>query len=212
MSDSCCAAELDVRSLHAGQRRVLKIVLGINAATFVMVVGAALYSGSSSLLSGGLDNLGDALTYALSLAVVGATTRAKSRVALFKGALILSAAGAVGLRIAWHGLHPAAPLFDAMAGAAALNFIANGVCLALLTPHRHDDVNMNSVWECSRNDIYEGVAVLVAAAGVWVFEAGWPDLTVAVALLVLFVRSAWRVFRAAYRGLGEDCDSDLVPR
>jgi Co/Zn/Cd efflux system component len=202
MSDSCCERELEVQALRAGQRRVLKIVLVINAATFVMVVAAALYSGSSSLLSGGLDNLGDALTYALSLAVVGASTRAKSRVALFKGALILSAGVAVGLRIVWHALHPAVPLFEAMTAAAVLNLIANAVCLRLLTPHRHDDVNMASVWECSRNDIYEGVAVLVAAAGVWLFEAGWPDLIVAVALLVMFLRSAWRVFRAAWRGLG----------
>ncbi len=201
MSDSCCEQELDVQALHAGQRRVLKIVLVINAATFVMIVAAALYSGSSSLLSGGLDNLGDALTYALSLAVVGASTRAKSRVALFKGTLILSAGVAVGLRIAWRIVHPAVPLFEAMTGAAVLNLIANALCLRLLTPYRHDDVNMGSVWECSRNDIYEGVAVLVAAAGVWLFEAGWPDLVVAAALLVMFLRSAWRVFRAAWHGL-----------
>ena len=201
IGDGCCEGELDVQALHAGQRRVLKIVFGINVATFVMVVAAALYSGSSSLLSGGLDNLGDALTYALSLAVVGASTQAKSRVALFKGALILSAALAVGLRIVWRVLHPTVPLFEAMTGAAMLNLVANATCLRLLTPHRHDDVNMGSVWECSRNDIYEGVAVLVAAAGVWLFEAGWPDLIVATGLLLMFLRSAWRVFRAAWRGL-----------
>jgi Co/Zn/Cd efflux system component len=149
MSDSCCEQELNVRALHAGQRRVLKIVLAINAATFVMIVAAALYSGSTSLLSGGLDNLGDALTYALSLAVVGASTQAKSRVALFKGALILSAGVAVGVRIAWRVLHPEVPLLEAMTGAAVLNLIANAACLRLLIPYRHDDIIMGSVWECS---------------------------------------------------------------
>jgi Co/Zn/Cd efflux system component len=201
MSDSCCEGELDVQALHTGQRRVLKIVLAINVATFVMVLAAALYSGSSSLLSGGLDNFGDALTYALSLAVVGAGIRAKSRVALFKGALMLSAAVAVGVQIVWHVLNPVAPLFEAMTGAAVLNLIANGVCLYLLTPHRHADVNMASVWECSRNDVWEGLAVLGAAAGVGLFRAWWPDLIVAAALLLLFLTSAWRVFRAAYSGL-----------
>src|SRR5690349_11386685 len=93
----CCGCDVDAKALQAEQRRVLKIVLGINIATFVMVVAAAIYSDSSSLLSGGLDNFGDALTYALSLAVVGGTLAAKSKVAVFKGALILGAALVVGI-------------------------------------------------------------------------------------------------------------------
>ena len=69
MGDSCCGGTVDIRALEARQRRVLMIVLAINLATFVMMLAAAIYSGSSSLLSGSLDNLGDALTYLLSLAV-----------------------------------------------------------------------------------------------------------------------------------------------
>src|SRR3546814_6709262 len=75
------------------------IVLAINIVTFAMMLSAAIYSGSSSLLSGGLDNLGDALTYVLSLAVIGASGRAKARVALLQGALILGAAVAVAIQI-----------------------------------------------------------------------------------------------------------------
>ena len=101
MSESCCGKAIDVRVLEARQRRVLTIVLVINLLTFLMMMGAAWYSRSSSLLSGGLDNLGDALTYALSLAVVGASGLAKARVALFKGLLILGAALAVGVQIVW---------------------------------------------------------------------------------------------------------------
>lgn len=84
-----------------------------------------------------------------------------------------------------------------------LNLVANIVCLRLLTPYRHGDVNLASAWECSRNDIYEGVAVFAAAGGVWLFESAWPDLAVAVILLLLFTRSAVRVFRAAIQGLRE---------
>lgn len=67
-------------------------VLMINVATFAMMVGGSLVSGSSSLLSGTLDNFGDALTYAFSLAVVGSGSVAKARVALLKGLLISAAA------------------------------------------------------------------------------------------------------------------------
>lgn len=201
MSESCCGKTIDVRALEARQRRVLTIVLIINVTTFLMMIGAAWYSRSSSLLSGGLDNLGDALTYALSLAVVGASGLAKARVALFKGLLILGAALAVGVQIVWWLLHPEVPLFDGMGVAALLNLGANLVCLKLLMPYRSGDINLASAWECSRNDVYEGFAVLAAALGVWLFDAGWPDLITAVALLLLFLRSAWRVLRSAWREL-----------
>lgn len=202
MSDCCgCGKTLDVAAMQAGQRRVLRLVLAINLATFAMMVFAAWYSRSSSLLSGALDNLGDALTYALSLAVVAAGARAKARVSLLKGVLILGAAVAVAIQIAWRLGNPTVPLFEGMGIAGLLNLGANWVCLRLLTPYRQGDLNLASAWECARNDILEGVAVLVAAALVWVSGAGWPDLLVACALLVLFLRSALRVFDASWREL-----------
>ncbi|MCF7222757.1 cation transporter [Marilutibacter chinensis] len=203
MSDSCCGCgtTIDVQAMHAKQRRVLVTVLAINAATFLMMIAAAILSRSSSLLSGGLDNLGDALTYALSLAVVGASATAKARVSLFKGGLILIAALAVGAQTAWRLVNPVTPLFEGMGLAALLNLGANIVCLRLLTPHRDGDVNLASAWECSRNDVAEGFAVLAAAALVWLFNAGWPDLVIAAALLVMFLRSAMRVFRASWNEL-----------
>lgn len=203
MTDTCCGQTIDVAALHARQRRVLTIVLVINAATFVMMVGAASVSGSSSLLSGALDNFGDALTYALSLLVVGAGREAKARVALVKGVLILAAAIAVAVQIGWRIFNPGTPLFEAMGAAAVVNLAANLLCLRLLTPYRRGDVNMASAWECSRNDVGEGVAVIAAALAVWLFASGWPDLVIAAALLALFLRSSARVLRNAWRELRE---------
>ena len=143
----------------------------------------------------------DALTYALSFAVVGSAAPAKARVAFFKGLLIMTAAIAVAVQIGWHLVNLEQPVVETMSIAALVNLAANSLCLAMLTPHRRSDLNMSSVWECSRNDVIEGFAVIGAAAAVWVFGSGWPDVLVAVALLVLFLRSATRVLRAAWRGL-----------
>jgi Co/Zn/Cd efflux system component len=201
VSDSCCQSHIDIPALDARQRHILIIVLVINAATFLMMVFAAMISGSSSLLSGALDNFGDAMTYALSLLVVGASGAAKARVAVFKGFLILGAALAVAFQIGWRLLHPETPVFEAMGIAALINLAANLLCLWLLTPYRDGDVNMSSAWECSRNDVSEGFAVIAAAIAVWAFESGWPDLVIAVGLLVLFTRSATRVLRGAWQEL-----------
>ena len=197
MNDSCCQSQIDAGALEESQRRVLVLVLVINAATFLMMITAAGFSGSSSLLSGALDNFGDAVTYALSLAVIGATCAAKARVALFKGLLIFGVALAVAVQIAWRISHVETPVFETMGIAALLNLGANLLCLRLLYPYRNGDVNMTSVWECSRNDVMEGVAVIAATLAVCVFGSGWPDILIAIALLVLFLRSASRVLRSA---------------
>lgn len=201
MSDHCCQTSIDTGTLQKRQRRVLTIVLAINAATFLMMIVSAMLSNSSSLLSGALDNFGDAVAYALSFAVVGAARSAKARVALFKGILIFGAAIAVALQIAWRILHPETPVVETMGLAALLNLGANLVCLRLLTPFRDGDINMASAWECSRNDVMEGSAVIVATIAVWLSDSGWPDLAIAAALLILFLRSATRLLGGAWREL-----------
>lgn len=201
MTENCCNSDLELATLAKRQKQVLVWVLVINVTTFGMMVAGSLVSGSSSLLSGTLDNLGDAITYALSLAVVGAGSAAKARVALLKGLLISAAAIAVAAQIGWHIVYPETPLVEPMGLVAVLNLAANGLCLWLLSPHRRSDVNMESVWECSRNDVVEGFAVIGAALAVWVFDSGWPDIFVAVALLAVFSRSAFRVLTRAWREL-----------
>ena len=92
-------------------------------------------------------------------------------------------------------------MFETMGIAALLNLAANALCLRLLYPYRDVDVNMSSVWECSRNDVFEGFAVVGATISVWAFDSGWPDILIATALLALFLRSATRILRSSWREL-----------
>lgn len=200
---SACCDHDHADALAAKQGATLKIVLAINALMFMVMVAAALYANSSALLSESLDNLGDALTYGISLYAISLGLRAKARVAYFKGALILLAALVVLAQITYRIWNPSVPIFEAMSGFALLNLAANAICLGLLWRHREEDVNMRSVLECSRNDMASGLAVLLAAAGVWATGAGWPDLIIAGALALLFLRSAYRVFADAHTAMAE---------
>jgi Co/Zn/Cd efflux system component len=193
----CCDDGCALDTAGSRQRGTLRAVLVINALMFVLIAAAAVYSGSSALLSDSLDNLGDALTYGLSLYVVGGSIRAKARVALFKGLLILIAACVVAAQIVVRLSEPTVPLFEVMGLFSLLGLAANGLCLFLLWRHRNEDVNMNSVWECSRNDIASNLSVFVAAGAVWLTGSGWPDIVVASALALLLMRSAYRVIAKA---------------
>jgi Co/Zn/Cd efflux system component len=98
-------------------------------------------------------------------------------------------------------MHPGTPVFEMMGAVSLLALAANGTCLALLWKHRQEDVNMSSVWECSRNDIVSNLAVFVAAGLVWVTGTGWPDLAVGAALAALLLRSSAKVCASAVREL-----------
>jgi len=194
---SCCEDKAcAVDALRERQVSTLKAVLAINAVMFVVELGAGLFAGSTALLSDSLDNLGDALTYGLSIYAVSKGARSKAKVALFKGLLILAAALFVLAQVGYRALYGATPLFEAMGMVSLLALAANSTCLALLWKHRTADVNMSSVWECSRNDIAGNVAVLVAAGAVWLTETRWPDLVVGLLLAVWLLLSSVRVLRS----------------
>lgn len=197
MSD-CCENHCAIDALRERQQGTLQIVLVINAVMFLVIVVAALYGNSTALLADSLDNLGDALTYGLSLYAVSRGATAKAKVALFKGGLIFLAAFAVAAQIVYRLLVPSAPLFEVMGAFSLLGLAANSICLFLLWRHRHEDVNMSSVWECSRNDIASNLSVFVAAGAVWLTGSGWPDIVVALGLVWLLMRSALRVVSSAW--------------
>ncbi len=193
----CCDDDCAVEALRDKQKGTLQTVLVINAVMFVVIVTAALNADSTALLADSLDNLGDALTYGLSLSVVFLGVSAKAKVALFKGVLIFFAACMVLTQIALKIVNPHLPIFELMGIFSLVSLAANSICLYLLWRHRNEDVNMSSVWECSRNDIATNISVFIAAGGVWLTGSAWPDILVALCLVILLLRSAARVVSSA---------------
>jgi len=198
MADECCAPpplNPGKPKEHAAYRRVLWAVLLINAAMFVVEVGAGLAAGSASLQADALDFLGDASNYGISLFVVGMALRYRATAALVKGASMgLFGLWVVGTVIwhAWHGTLPSAFTMGAI-GIAAL--LANAASFGLLWAYRHGDANMRSAWICTRNDVLGNLAVLLAAVGVFGTGSGWPDVVVATIMAALALQGATTVVK-----------------
>lgn len=197
MTDCCDNKACALDALKDRQSSTLKIVLMINVVMFVVELLAGLLAGSTALLSDSLDNLGDALTYGLSLYAVSRGLQSKARVALFKGLLILTAGLFVLCQVAYRIAVPVMPTYETMGLISLLALLANGTCLILLWKHREEDINMSSVWECSRNDIASNIAVFVAAGGVWLTHSGWPDIFIGLVIALLFLKSSVKVIRGA---------------
>ena len=190
-----CASE----QMRQSQGRTLKLVLAINLVMFVVELTAGWLASSTALLADSLDMLGDALVYGFSLYVLARDDRWKAISAFIKGG-IMAAFGLFVLGQAVYKLfHPELPTYETIGVIGLLALAANALCLRLLWRHRADDVNMRSVWLCSRNDIIANSAVIVAAAGVWLTASQWPDLIVGLGIAALFLRSAVHVFSDAAR-------------
>jgi cation diffusion facilitator family transporter len=197
MSNCCHDKSCELDGLRAKQTATLKAVLAINAIMFVVEVAAGLAAGSVSLLADSLDMLGDALVYSVSIYAVARGARQKALSAYLKGIAMAAFGLLVVAQAGYRAFHPQPPELHIMGSIGLLALVANVACLALLWRHRADDINMSSVWLCSRNDIIANVAVLLATGAVWWSASPWPDILVGVALAALFLKSATYVLREA---------------
>jgi Co/Zn/Cd efflux system component len=180
-----------------GYRKILWIALAVNAAMFLIEVGAGVAAGSMSLLADSLDFLGDAANYGISLWVLGLAMHVRARASMFKAwSMAIFGIWVLGSTV-WHAVSGSLPDAAAMGIVGALALVANIAVAMLLYSYRSGDSNMRSVWLCTRNDAIGNLAVLVAALGVAGTGTAWPDLTVAAIMGALALSSAWQVIRQA---------------
>ncbi|GAB2186168.1 cation transporter [Roseibium sp. LAB1] len=180
-------------------RRRLWLVIALNGGMFIVEMIAGQAAGSKALQADALDFFGDAVTYGISLAVIGASLKTRALAALAKGTSLFL----MGIWVAATTLYQVFVLGVPQAAVmGSIGFLALAVNLAsvlLLVRYKDGDANVRSVWLCSRNDAIGNVAVMLAAAGVWGTASAWPDLIVAGLMAGLFVSSSIQILRQAIR-------------
>lgn len=200
----CCekdAAKLDVH--QKAQRRTLYIVLGLNAFMFVIEGAFGLLHHSTGLLGDSLDMLGDAFMYGLTLAVINRGKMWQARASLVKGLLM----GVLGLGVVFEAIHKLSfshvlPIASTMGAISFLALATNVFCAWLLAQHRSDNLNMKSVWLCSRNDALSNVGVMISGALVSFTHSAWPDAVAGIIIAIIVLKSAAEILQASRRELG----------
>lgn len=198
--ESCgCRGNPRFDGLDPTYRRILWTVIALNAAMFAVEMTAGALARSQALQADALDFLADTMTYGLSLAVIGASLRARAMAALGKGASLslisLWVLGSTIYRVFFLSL----PRAEVMGAVAVLALAANAASVILLVRYKDGDANIRSVWLCSRNDAIGNIVVMIAALGVWGSRTAWPDLAVAGFMASLFLSSSVQILRQAWR-------------
>jgi cation diffusion facilitator family transporter len=208
MSGGCCGSDAKFDGVSNEFKRALWAVIAINGTMFVVEMAAGAFAGSKALQADALDFLGDTVTYALSLYVIGMSLRVRATAALAKGLSL----GAMGLWVfgstAYQVLVLGVPSAEIMGGIGLMALAANLASVWILMRFKDGDANVRSVWLCSRNDAIGNVAVIMAAVGVYLTGTAWPDLIVAALMAGLFLWSASQIIRQARQELA---DARVVP-
>ena len=198
MAEHCCQHKAkELQQLQKRQSKVLWIILVINAVMFAVEFSGGIKAASLSLTGDSLDMLGDALVYGCSLYVIQKGTRAQAQSALLKGGIMFLCAIAVFARATYQLFAQTVPTVSLMSEIGILALLANLICFLLLIRHRNDNINMSSVWLCSRNDIIANTSVLLTAGLVFLTGSFLPDFILGLLLTVVFAQSAGKVLTQA---------------
>ncbi len=209
----CCGHDAKFDGVSDDYKRRLWLVIALNAVMFAVEMSAGHLAGSQALQADALDFLGDALTYGISLAVIGASLRVRTSAALAKGISLFAMGVWVFGSTAYRVFYIGVPEAQIMGVVGALALATNLASVMLLVRYKDGDANVRSVWLCSRNDAIGNVAVMIAALGVWGTATGWPDLIVAGIMASLFLSSAFQIVRQALqerRAAGADLHPGAV--
>jgi len=186
------------QNTDAAQRKALVKVLTINAGLAVALFIVGQLADSSGLMANALDNLSDALTYAVSYFSVTRSLRWKAGAAGVTGIMLLILAIGV-LADAWRrfvvGSAPIGATMVVMAFAAvALNYW----CIRILRSHRSADVNLRAAWTMSLNDFVSNFGIVLAGALVAWTGSRMPDLIVAIAIAAVAGYGGWKTLKDAH--------------
>ena len=197
MDGGCCGSDAKFDGVSSEFKRALWAVIAINGAMFVVEMAAGAFAGSKALQADALDFLGDTVTYALSLYVIGMSLKVRATAALVKGLSL----GAMGLWVfgstTYQTLVLGVPSAEIMGSIGFMALAANLASVWILMRFKDGDANVRSVWLCSRNDAIGNVAVICAAVGVYFTGTAWPDLIVAALMAGLFIWSAFQIIKQA---------------
>ncbi len=198
MAEHCCQHKAkELQKLQKRQSKGLWIILAINAVMFVVEFSGGIKAASLSLTGDSLDMLGDALVYGCSLYVIRKGKKAQARSAILKGSIMFISAIAVLARASYQLFAQTVPTVQLMSEIGILALVANLICFLLLIRHRNDNINMSSVWLCSRNDIIANILVLLTAGLVLLTNSFLPDFILGLLLTVVFAQSAGKVLTQA---------------
>ncbi|MDR1689183.1 MAG: cation transporter [Clostridiales bacterium] len=187
--------DIDTRDTSA-DTKLLWTVLLINFGIFAIEITAGLIAHSMGLVADSLDELADALVYALSIYAVTGTVLVKKRIARASGVLqlVLALWGFSEIVRRFIGNEPA-PNFIVMIALSSVALAGNAASLHFLSKSKTKEVHIKATQIFTSNDVIVNIGVIVAAVLVAVLQNKIPDLVIGAVVFAIVLRGAVTIFK-----------------
>lgn len=187
------SCECEVEARNAEQAKILKALLAINAAMFIVESITGFIAQSTGLIADSLDMFADAAVYAIGLYAVGRSFASKVKAAYGSGIFQCILGASVIVEVMRRFVVGSEPASLLMLGIGALALVANLTCLALLARHREGEVHMRASWIFSTNDVLANIGVIVAGVLVSYLGSPLPDLIIGAIISAVVIRGGVRI-------------------
>jgi copper chaperone CopZ len=180
---------------NEAEARLLKLLLGINAAMFLVEIAVGFWAQSTSLIADSLDMFADAAVYGLSLYAVGRSAALKTKAAHTAGWLQLALALLALAEVARRFAYGSEPVSELMMGMGFVALLANATCLVLVAKKRNAGAHMKASYIFSSNDVIANAGVILAGVLVAVTGSPYPDLIVGLLVGCVVLNGARRILK-----------------
>ncbi|MFC5477153.1 cation transporter [Massilia suwonensis] len=196
-SDNAIDDEPSLDASQESDRGILWRVLLINLGQCLAGIIGGTWASSTAVIGAGLDNLGDAAVYAVSLYAVGRSATIKKRAAQLSGYLLIGFACLLLVEVVRRFFGGESPLGPAMMAMAAANALLNIYCIRLLKQHRGQDINFKASAIFTNNDsIVNGAIVLSGALVMWM-NSNLPDLILGTVVSGIAAKGGYEILSEA---------------
>jgi len=188
-----CGCEIDVKNKE--ESRVLIVLLVINAFMFLVEITLGIISESTALIADSLDMLADATVYGIGLYAVGKAALMKVKAAHISGMFQIILGIAVLIDIFRRTIYGSDPDSLLMITVGIMAFIANAICLQLISKHRDGEVHMRASWIFSKNDVIANLGIILGGGLVFLLDTRIPDILIGIGISVLVINGGIRIVR-----------------
>lgn len=178
---------------NAAEAALLRRILAINAAMFVIELAVGIVAQSTGLIADSLDMFADAAVLALSLFAVGRSSSTKLRAAHVAGWVQLALALGALVEVVRRFLVGSEPMSALMMVMGAGALVANAYCLWAMAKQRNDGAHLKASYIFLANDVIANGGVVLAGALVAITGSRYPDLVIGAVVALVVLNGARRI-------------------
>ena len=193
-----------MKHLDPAYRSALIVSAVLNLLMFVVEGGVGWWIGSTALIADAIDFFEDFGVYTLGVVALAWPARKRAWAGLVMGIAMYGVGFIAVAQVIERLVEGGVPAPWPLAETAAAALVINAYCAYRLSPHKHGDASVRSIWLSTRNDSIVNALTIVTAGLIALTMSAWPDLIAGIIIAGINLWAAWQIVAQARGELRQD--------